>query len=87
VAEYRGEVLIGDKGRDEVRLLVAFRDEAADSEGERQEEQLHRIKAALREQLELTFDVHAVPRDALPTFDSGERKARRWNDQRLSGLT
>jgi phenylacetate-CoA ligase len=87
VAEYRGEVLIGDKGRDEARLLVAFRDEASGADEEGQEVQLRSIQAALREHLELTFDVQAVSRDALPTFDSGERKARRWSDRRMSGLT
>lgn len=81
VAEYQGEVYIGARGRDEVRLRIAFEDETAATS-----EVVSRLAERLRADLEVRFEIVPVAKDELPRFMTAERKARRWTDRRQEQL-
>jgi phenylacetate-CoA ligase len=81
VVEYQGELYIGDRGRDEARIRVAF-----DGEPARDPTRTDAIASSLRSRLEVRFDVVEVPAADLPRFTTAEKKARRWRDLRHEQL-
>jgi phenylacetate-CoA ligase len=83
VLEFQARVYISEKGRDEIEVRVAVRDDVDPTA-------VDRLHVALRRELkaasDVTFGVHGARIDELPNFTSPDKKARRWSDDRHSGL-
>lgn len=83
VMEFQARVFISEKGRDEIELRVAHRPEITDIDAERLRTTIQKeLKAAT----DVTFHVYEAHIDDLPSFNSPDKKARRWTDDRHAGL-
>jgi phenylacetate-CoA ligase len=77
VRDYRGEVSVGPRGDERLRLSV----ELARPDGEVSADAIAR---GLRRAVGLDFDVELCPPGALPEHDDAFAKSRRWIDTRRS---
>jgi phenylacetate-CoA ligase len=80
VDEYQATIYIDEKGRDQVELRYALRQETDVGAFER--EVVHRLK----EETLLTMKMRRVEADELPHYTTPDKKARRWTDDRHAGL-
>jgi phenylacetate-CoA ligase len=83
VDEFQARTYIGAKGRDEIELRFSVHDGVAPARPGGLADELRRL---LKEITDVTFAVSAVPAGDLPHFTSPDKKARRWTDDRHSGL-
>lgn len=83
VDEFQARTYIGTKGRDEIELRFSVRDGIA---GSQQAGLAQELQRALKEITDVTFAVSVVAPQDLPHFTSPDKKARRWTDDRHSGL-
>jgi phenylacetate-CoA ligase len=81
IDEYQARVYIDERGRDNVELRYAVKDQPPDkAEFERE------LVARLKKETSVTMRVSEVaPRD-VPHFITPDKKARRWTDERHAGL-
>jgi phenylacetate-CoA ligase len=83
VDEFQARSYIGSKGRDEIELRFSVHDNiAADRRGALARE----LQGKLKEITDVTFTVIPVGIEDLPHFTSPDKKARRWTDDRHTGL-
>jgi phenylacetate-CoA ligase len=80
VREFAGSVVIGESGRDELILSISV-GESADRDFE------SRLVASFKARFNITPKIELVAIEALPQWFSPERKARRFRDERLVGLS
>ena len=83
VDEFQARAFIGEKGRDEIELRFAIKDvyEGADPVG-----LTTKLVRDLKQATDVTFRVMHVASEELPHFTSPDKKARRWTDDRHTGL-
>ena len=86
VEEYQGRVFIGIKGRDEIEILLAFKDKYRELPEQAKSQIMNAISEDLKKSTELTMKVIEIERDKLPVWHTPERKARRWTDERLKQM-
>ncbi|MBW3664312.1 MAG: AMP-binding protein [Actinobacteria bacterium] len=82
IDEFQARAYIGEKGRDEMELRFSLK-AGVDVSGEEFADALTR---ELKDSTNITFRVHHVAPDELPHFLSPDEKARRWTDDRHTGL-
>jgi phenylacetate-CoA ligase len=80
VVEFSGVVGISDKGRDELRISVAVQ------EGSDVHALGTQVRSAFKTQFNFTPEVTVVALDSLASWDSPDRKARRFTDVRHDDL-
>lgn len=83
VDEFQARTYIGAKGRDEIELRFSVRDGVGTGH---QDTLALELRQQLKEITDVTFAVTVVPAHDLPRFTSPDKKARRWTDDRHSGL-
>ncbi|MBI3092058.1 MAG: AMP-binding protein [Candidatus Tectomicrobia bacterium] len=81
IDEYNGRVLIDAQGRERVQIKLEFKTHIT-SESVKQAV-LAKLPSQLREKTGMTIEVEAAPFGTIERF---EYKARRWKDERMSGL-
>lgn len=79
VVEYQGRVCLGERGTEEVKVVLEFAPEVS---GERKKEMLLEIGSSLKERTGIRMDVEEST-EKLPRF---EFKPVRWKDERKAGL-
>lgn len=82
VDEFQVRVHIDPRGRDVLDLALALRPGSAVEP----ESFAHHLGQELRSATGLRFDVTLVRTDAVPHYDSPDKKPRRWTDERHLGL-
>jgi phenylacetate-CoA ligase len=81
IAEYQGRVFITENGQEVAQVSVEFKKAALNEQ--RRGEILKRLKESIKERTQVSMKVAEAPAGTLPRF---EYKARRWTDERISGL-
>lgn len=81
IDEYQARIYIDQKGRDQVDLRYALKTGLQAPDGF-EDELVHRLK----EETLLTMAVRRVTGDEVPHFETPDKKARRWTDDRHAGL-
>ncbi|MGE0309883.1 MAG: hypothetical protein AB7Q27_29455, partial [Acidimicrobiia bacterium] len=82
VDEFQVSVHIDARGRDVLDMSLALRHGVAIAA----EAFAHDLGQELRHATGLRFDITVVDPDAVPHFDSPDKKPRRWRDERHVGL-
>jgi phenylacetate-CoA ligase len=83
VDEFQARAYIGAKGRDEIELRFSVHDGVG---ADRRAGLVQELQRKLKEITDVTFAVSGVAGHELPHFTSPDKKARRWTDDRHSGL-
>ena len=83
VDEFQARAYIGAKGRDEIELRFSVHHGTGN---QRQAQLVDDLRRKLKEVTDVTFAVSLVQADDLPHFTSPDKKARRWSDDRHTGL-
>ncbi len=86
VDEYQARVFIGDKGRDEIEIRIAFGPSVAHLSPAQKAELMARISAQIKENTYVTASLVETAPENLPHYVGAERKPRRWTDERAAGL-
>ncbi len=82
IDEYQVRTHIGEKGRDEIELTFSVKEGFESRQDDMQRELTRELKAAT----DITFRIQSASADALPHFDTPDKKPRRWTDERHAGL-
>ncbi len=83
VQEFQARVYISEKGRDEIELRIAHLDDVTAEAADR----FHiLLRQELKSATDVTFHIHTASAAELPSFNSPDKKARRWTDDRHAGL-
>ena len=86
VDEYQARVFIGDQGRDEIEIRIAFGPSLAHYSPQQKAAVLKQISDQIKEHTYLTATLVETAPDDLPHYVGSEGKPRRWKDEREQGL-
>ncbi|MBI4320622.1 MAG: phenylacetate--CoA ligase family protein [Chloroflexi bacterium] len=81
VEEYNGRVFVDDRGREEIDLLVEFKNRPQDEASKKQ--RMAAMSEEVRRVIGVTMNVREAPHGSLERFIF---KTRRWTDERRKGL-